>query len=151
MASSRSSAATAFMWGRSRFSAATALMGSFHATTYIRTRYRTDQQQRVISHLSFSYCEGAFLLSYRGKRPDQLITQSRVILITLSPPLNGGIYGASEPYTCVCTLAYPLRLIPWGTRESCFSGCTRKSFYKRNVRREVRTRDPDDVKREGVT
>ena len=29
------------------------------------------------------------------------ITQPRVILITLSPPLNGGIFGASEPYTSV--------------------------------------------------
>ena len=32
---------------------------------------------------------------------DRSITQPRVILKTLSPPLNGGVFGASEPYTSV--------------------------------------------------
>ena len=30
-----------------------------------------------------------------------LPTEPRVILITLPPPLNGGVFGASEPYASV--------------------------------------------------
>ena len=33
------------------------------------------------------------------------ITQPRVILITPSPSLNGGIFGASEPYNTVSAAA----------------------------------------------
>ena len=54
---------------------------------------------------------------------DRSATLPRVILITLSPPLNGGVFGASEPYTYVRTLTYPLRFITWGTREMCVFGC----------------------------
>ena len=75
---------------------------------------------------------------------DRSITQPRVILITLCLPLNGVIFEASEPYTSIRTLTYPLRFITWGTREIdvFFFVCTRKRFFKRNVRSEVRTRDP---------
>ena len=56
------------------------------------------------------------------------ITQPRVVLITLSPPLNGGIFGAPEPYTYDRTLTYPLRFITWGTRETCFLGVHAQAF-----------------------
>ena len=57
-------------------------------------------------------CEGVtyWAINIIGVK-DRSITQLRAILITLSPPLNGGFFGASEPYTFVCTLTYSLRFI----------------------------------------
>ena len=39
---------------------------------------------------------------------DRSIAQPRVILVTLFPPLNGGIFGASEPYT---SARWPTRFV----------------------------------------
>ena len=83
-----------------------------------------------------------YLLGFRGK-----ILQK--ILATLSPPLNGGIFGASVPYTAV---RWPARFvsIPGEPGRYAFRDRTRKRFYKRSVRSGIRTRYFHDVKYEGI-
>ena len=44
-----------------------------------------------------------------GKRSIDYLARSTVMLATLFPTLNGGIFGTSVPYTYGRTLTYPLR------------------------------------------
>ena len=62
-----------------------------------------------LPHTSLAFfCQGGvgdmmstcYLLSDRGKR-SIFYPQPKVILRTLSPPLNGGVFAAWEPYTSV--------------------------------------------------
>ena len=84
---------------------------------------------------------------------DRSIPQLRVVHLTLSPPLNGGIFwGVGTVYGR--TLTYSLGFNTWGTREIyvCLRDRTRKRFYwyERNLRSKIRTRVLNDVKCEGI-
>ena len=56
---------------------------------------------------------------------DQSITQPRVILITLSPLLNGGIFGASEPHSIRPYTDLPASFQYLGNQGDVFFRCAR--------------------------
>ena len=83
---------------------------------------------------------GCYLQSFRGKRPIDYPAQGNPYN-TLSPSERRDIFGVGTVYGC--TLTYPIRFNTWGTREICvFRDRTRKRFYNRNVRSQIRTPCP---------
>ena len=71
---------------------------------------------------------------------DRSITQPRVILIRPPPPLNGGIFGASEPYTSV----------RWPTRFVSSPGDPGWCVFK-DARASVSVKETFEVKFDPVT
>ena len=63
--------------------------------TASRKKTKAPRRKKEYTYLVW-WCIITYLLSYRGKYRSNT-HQPRVILIALSPPLNGGIFGASVP------------------------------------------------------
>ena len=88
------------------------------ATSFFTVSFLLSLSSVAVSAYVCMYEGVTYRAIYRGNR---YTTQPRVIFKTLSPPpLHGLIFGASESYTYVCTLTYPLRFTTtWGDRETC--------------------------------
>ena len=90
------------------------------------------------------------VLSSRGKVSIEYPQPRVVILITLPSLQTTGSLGHRYGIRAYADLPAPLQILG-NQRGDAFRDRTRKRFYKRNVRSEIRTRVLDDVQCDGNT
>ena len=104
-----------FNWSTCTSSCCTFSDGKPNNPKHKKKKENTHQAAAAVQFVETgSSCEGVtyWATSIVGVK-DRSITQPRVILIAPSPPLNGGVFGASGSYTSV---RWPVRFV-WLPRE----------------------------------